>query len=222
MSVDQAGYLYLGAPSRNPFNYEKVEQIARNNTTAWLTQTEVDDQLNLFGDTSQAAYLTLLEIATRQAIEDYLGMSILPTSYRVWYNSASLYGTPLTLDLPEVSQNTDPSLPGVTITAVKYWTDATPPVLTTVDPATYYYDPSGNKIVLQTLPSNLNSAMTSPVYCEYTCVTNPVGQYEVVKQAGKLLLTHLYNNRSTTTGPIQHEIPWGVEMLLKPYKPLVM
>ena len=222
MPVDQAGYLYLGAPTRNPFNYEKVEQIARNNTTAWLTQTEVDDQLNLFGDTSQAAYLTLLEIATRQAIEDYLGMSILPTSYRVWYNSASLYGTPLTLDLPEVSQNTDPALPGVTITAVKYWTDATPPVLVTVDPSTYYYDPSGNKIVLQSLPSNLNSSMTSPVYCEYTCVANPVGQYEVVKQAGKLLLTHLYNNRSETTGPIQHEIPWGIKMLLMPYKPLVM
>lgn len=222
MPVDQAGYLNIGAPTRNPFNYEKVEQIARNNTTAWLTQTEVDDQLNLFGDTSQAAYLTLLEIATRQAIEDYLGMSILPTSYRVWYNSASLYGTPLTLDLPEVSQNTDPALPGVTITAVKYWTDATPPVLVTVDPATYYYDPSGNKIVLQTLPSDLNSAMTSPVYCEYTCVTNPVGQYEVVKQAGKLLLTHLYNNRSDTTDSSQQKIPWGVEMLLKPYKPLVM
>ena len=183
---------------------------------------QITQQLNLFDDTSQADYLYGLELATRQAIEDYLGMSIFPTSYRVWYNIASLYGTPLTLDLPEVSQNFNPTQSGVTVNAVKYWSDAQPPVLYTVSATTYYYDPSGNKIVLQTLPTNLNSSMTSPVFCEYTTSANPLSAYPVIKQAALLLLTHLYNNRSDTTDSQLKNIPFGVSTLLRPYKPLVM
>lgn len=222
MSVDQTGFLNYGAPTRNPFNYAKVEQIARDLATPWLSLDEITQQLNLFGDTSQADYLYGLELATRQAIEDYLGMSIFPTSYRVWYNITSLYGTPLTLDLPEVSQNFNPTQAGVTVNAVKYWSDAQPPVLYTVSSTTYYYDPSGNKIVLQTLPTNLNSSMTSPVFCEYTTLANPLSAYPVIKQAALLLLTHLYNNRSDTTDNQLKNIPFGVSTLLRPYKPLVM
>lgn len=222
MPVDQLGYLNIGAPTRNPFNYEKIEQIARDNATAWLTLAEIRQQLNLFDDTSQDTYLTGLEIATRQAIEDYLGMSIFATSYRVYYNAASLYGTPLALDLPEVSQNNSTPASGVTVSNVKYWNDATPPVLTTVDSATYYYDNSGNKVILQTLPSDLNSNMTSPVVCEYISPVNPIATYQVVKQAGLLLFTHLYNNRSDTTDGNSKPIPFGVATLLRSYKPLVM
>lgn len=221
MSTDaQLGYLNYGAPTRNPFNYAKFEQISRDIQTNWLTLDEITNQLNLFGDESQDSYLEGLELAVRMAIEDFIGLSIFPTSYRVWYNSASLYGTPLTLDLPEVSQGQN--CPGVTVSSVKYWTDDSPPQLITLSATTYYYDPSGNKIVLSNLPTNLNSSMTSPVYCEYTTAANPIAQYPVIKQAGLLLLTHLYNNRSDTTGPIQHNIPWGVQTLLRPYKPLVM
>ena len=124
--------------------------------------------------------------------------------------------------MPEVSQNADPLLPGVTIDAVRYWNDNNPPQLITVDVDQYYYDPSGNKVVIANLPTNLNSSMTSPVICEYTTAANAMANYPVIKQAGLLLFTHLYNNRSDTTGPIQHNIPWGVQMLLRPYKPLVM
>lgn len=222
MPNEQVGYLNYGAPTRNPFNYEKFEQISRDIATEWLTLDEITNQLNLYDDQSQDGYLQNLELATRQAIEDYLGMSIFPVKYRVWYNASSLYGTPLTLDLPEVSQNFNPGQPGVAINAVKYWTEATPPVLTTVNPSTYYYDPSGNKIVLQSLPNNLNNAMTSPVYCEYTTAANPLAQYPVIKQAGLLLFVHLYNNRSNTTESSLKEIPFGVATLLRPYKPLVM
>ena len=222
MSVDQTGFLNYGAPTRNPFNYAKVEQIARDIATPWLSLEEITQQLNLFGDESQDTYLQGLEVATRQAIEDYLGLSVFPASYRVWYNASSLYGTPLTLDLPEVSQNYNATQAGVTINAVKYWSDTYPPVLYTVSASTYYYDPSGNKIVLQTLPTNLNSSMTSPVYCEYTTASSPIATYPVVKQAGLLLLTHLYNNRSDTTDNQLKNIPFGVSTLLRSYKPLVM
>ena len=223
MSVDsQLGYLNYGAPTRNPFNYEKTEQISRDISTAWLTLDEITNQLNLFGDESQDTYLSGLELAVRMAIEDFLGMSIFPTSYRVYYNASSLYGTPLTLDLPAVSQNSDPLLTGVTVDAVRYWNDNNPPELITVDVGEYYYDESGNKVVIANLPTNLNTSMTSPVICDYTTAANPLAAYPVIKQAGLLLLTHLYNNRSDTTGPIQHNIPWGVQTLLRPYKPLVM
>jgi len=222
MSVEAVGYLNYGAPTRNPFNYEKIEQINRDNVTAWLTLGEITDQLNLFDDESQDTYVRMLDLAVRQAIEDYLGMSIFATSYRVWYNAASLYGAPLTLDLPAVSQNANPGMPGVTVNAVKYWTNDTPPVLNTVDPTQYYYDPSGNKIVIANLPTNLNMSMTSPVFCEYTCVDNPIAAYPVVKMAGLLLVTHFYNNRSNTTDHNLKEIPFGIATLLRPYKPLVM
>jgi hypothetical protein len=222
MTTEQVGYLNYGAPTRNPFNYEKVEQINRDNVTAWLTLEQLTQQINLYDDESQDAYIQSLELATRQAIEDFLGLSIFPVSYRVWYNASSLYGTPLTLDLPEVSQNIAPSLEGVTINAVKYWTQAAVPVLNTVNPSQYYYDPSGNKVVLASLPSNLNVAMTSPVFCEYTTTANPIAAYPVIKQAGLLLFVHLYNNRSNTTEISLKEIPFGVATLLRPYKPLVM
>lgn len=212
----------LLSPTRNPFNYAKFEQINRDSMTAWLTLEEITQQLNLFEDESQDTYLNQLEVATRQAIEDFIGLSIFPVSYRVWYNVASLYGVPLALDLPEVSQNYNPALPGVTVKCVKYWTNDTVPVLMTVDPLTYYYDPSGNKIVLSNLPTSLNQNMTSPVYCEYTTAQNPLSDYPVIKQAALLLLTHLYNNRSNTTDVQLKEIPFGVAQLLRPYKPLVM
>ena len=222
MPVDETGYLNYGAPTRNPFNYTKTEQISRDLATPWLTLDEITNQLNLFGDESQDNYLSGLELAVRMAIEDFLGLSIFPTSYRVWYNAASLSGTPLTLDLPEVSQNFNSTQPGVVVNAVKYWNDNQTPQLITLAVGQYYYDPSGNKVVVASLPTNLNSSMTAPVICEYTTAANPLSAYPVIKQAGLLLLTHLYNNRSDTTGPIQHNIPWGVQMLLRPYKPLVM
>lgn len=222
MSVEQLGYLNYGAPTRSPFNYAKFEQIGRDISTQWLTTQELANQLNLFEDESQDGFLEGLELAVRQAIEDFIGMSIFPTSYRVWYNASSLYGTPLTLDLPEVSQNQNPGQLGVTVTTVKFWTGGTVPVLNTVPPNQYYYDPSGNKIVLQSLPSDLNNDMTSPVFCEYVTAANPLAQYPVIKQAGLLLFTHLYNNRSNTTEVQLKEIPFGVAALLRPYKPLVM
>jgi hypothetical protein len=222
MTIEQVGYLNYGAPTRNPFNYEKFEQTSRDLATQWLTTQEIANQLNLFEDESQDAYLEALELAVRQAIEDYLGMAIFPISYRVWYNASSLYGTPLTLDLPEVSQAQGSGQPGVTVTAVKYWTGDVTPLLNTVAVGQYYYDPSGNKVVLQSLPSNLNTAMTSPVYCEYTLGASPLAQYPVIKQAGLLLFTHLYNNRSDTTDGQLKNIPFGVAALLRPYKPLVM
>ena len=214
--------LPYGATTRNPYCYVKVEQINRDNATPWLSLTEITNQLNLFGDESQDAYLSGLEVAVRQAIEDYLGMSIFPVSYRVWYGIESLAAAPLSLDIPEVSQNYNSSLAGVSITSLKYWTDAFPPVAVTVASSQYYYDASGNKLIVQSLPTSINSTMTAPIVLDYSTVANPLSTYPVIKQAGLLLLTHLYNNRSDTTDAKLNNIPFGVATLLRPYKPLVM
>lgn len=212
----------FGAQTRNPFNYSKVEQIARDSSSAWLTLTEITNQLNLFDDSSQNTYLTMLEVATRQAIEDYLGMSIFPVTYRVWYGSESLVASPISLDLPEVSQNATPSLAGVTIGSVGYWNDAFPPVFQTIPNTDYYYDASGNKVIVNNLPTDVNSVMTAPIIVEYSTVANPLASYKVIKQAGLLLLTHLYNNRANSTEVQLKDIPFGVTTLLRNYKPLVM
>lgn len=223
MSFDNYQYAApFGAQTRNPFNYAKVEQINRDSVTAWLTLEEITQQLNLFQDESQDTYLTSLEIATRQAIEDYLGMSILPVTYRVWYGSESLVASPISLDLPEVSQNLYPSQPGVTINTVGYWNDAFPPVFQTLPSTSYYYDSSGNKVIVNNLPTDVNSVMTAPIIVEYSTVANPLSSYPVIKQAGLLLLTHLYNNRANATEKELKDIPFGVTTLLRSYKSLVM
>jgi hypothetical protein len=126
------------------------------------------------------------------------------------------------LDLPEVSQNQYPDMAGVQIERVAYWDNSTPPVLTTVSATQYYYDASGNKVIIQSLPTTINSQMTAPIICEYTTAPNPLQTYPVIKQAGLLLFTHLYNNRSNTTDNQLKDIPFGVSTLLRPYKPLVM
>ena len=51
---------YLGT-TRNPFSYEKFEQVSRDIATSWLTLDQITNQLNLFGDTSQDDYLQGLE-----------------------------------------------------------------------------------------------------------------------------------------------------------------
>ena len=211
-----------GAQTRNPFNYVKAEQINRDSVTAWLSLEDITQQLNLFGDESQDTYLQSLELATRQAIEDYLGLSIFSLSYRVCYGSESLAASPVCLDLPEVSQNFYPGQAGVTIDSVGYYNDAFPPVYVTIASSNYYYDPSGNKVILNSLPTSINSVMTAPIVVNYSTVANPISAYPVIKQAGLLLLTHLYNNRSNTTDGLLREIPFGVAALLRPYKPLVM
>jgi hypothetical protein len=214
--------LPYGGQTRNPFNYVKVEQIGRDVVTNWLTAEEITQQLNLFEDESQDSYILSLELATRMYIEDYLGMSIFPVTYRVWYGAESLTATPVSLDLPEVSQNLYPNQAGLEIDVVGYYNSLFPPVFVTVNPSQYYYDASGNKIVITSLPTDINTQMTAPIIAEYTTVANPLSTYPVIKQAGLLILTHLYNNRSDTTETKLKTIPYGAQTLLRPYKPLVM
>jgi hypothetical protein len=219
-SSDSLYGLPFGAVTRNPFSYIKVEQVARDNTTQWLTDSELQQQLNLFDDTSQDTYLNSLELATRQAIEDYLGMPIFATTYRVWYGIDSLAASPVCFDLPMVTQAASGT--GITISSLKYYNEDSPPTAVTVSASQYYYDQSGNKLVVDSLPTSINTTMTAPIFIDYIVAANPLSAYPVIKQAGLLLFTHLYNNRSNTTDTLLKEIPFGVSTLLRPYKPLVM
>ena len=222
MSSNIAIGMYSGSP-RNPWSYQKVEQVDRDVSTAWLTLEEITQQLNLFDDESQDSYLTGLELATRMAIEYYLGMSIFPITYKAYYGATNnSMGMQTALDLPEVSQ--DGAYTGVTIDEVGFWNDEQPPVFVPLEETAYFYDPTGNKVIINTLPNNINTVMTNPVVLSYTLEANPIGAYPVIKQAGLLLLTHLYNNRSdTVAGNIGlASIPFGVAQLLRPYKPLVL
>lgn len=214
--------LPYGGQTRNPFNYVKVEQIGRDVTTNWLTADEVTNQLNLFDDQSQDSYVMGLDLATRMYIEDYLGLSIFPVTYRVWYGAESLTSTPVSLDLPEISQNISSNLSPITNVSVGYYNSLFPPVLVSVNSSQFYYDNSGNKIVITSLPTDINTQMTAPIVVEYTTVASPLAAYPVIKQAGLLILTHLYNNRSDTTETKLKTIPYGAQVLLRSYKPLVM
>jgi hypothetical protein len=213
--VEQQGY---PASARNPFSYEKVIQLDRDITTNWLTLEEITNQLNLFEDESQDSYLTSLELATRMAIEDYLGMTIFPITWRAYYGNTGNISTQIFLDLPEVTQEYD----GVDIVNVSYYNQASPPVLINLASTEYFYDPTGNKVVCQSLPTEVNNFMTNPIVVTWQTNANFYAQYPNIKLAGLLLLTHLYNNRSNTTVETLKSLPFGVDQLLRPYKPLVM
>jgi hypothetical protein len=217
MPVENQTQAQFYASNRNPFNYVKIEQVARDYVTQWLTLDEITQQLNLFQDESQDSYLSSLEVATRFAIEDYLGMAVFPTQYRVYYANPGLSSAAIYLDLPEVSQGRN----GAVINSVGLWTDL-PPVLTFLPTNTYWYDSTGNRVIIQSLPNTVNQYNANPLEVLYTIPSNPIMQYPVIKQAGLLLLTHLYNNRSNTTEVALKSIPFGVDALLRSYKPLVM
>lgn len=217
MPVENQTQAQFYASNRNPFNYVKIEQVARDYVTQWLTLDEITQQLNLFQDESQDSYLTSLEVATRFAIEDYLGMAVFPTQYRIYYGNPGLSSAAIYLDLPEVSQGRY----GAVINSVGLWTDL-PPVLTFLPTNTYWYDSTGNRVIIQSLPNTVNQYNANPLEVLYTIPSNPIMQYPVIKQAGLLLLTHLYNNRSNTTEVALKSIPFGVDALLRSYKPLVM
>lgn len=203
------------ASNRNPFNYEKIEQVTRDIQTQWLSFQEITEQLNLYGDESQDDLLQTLEVATRMHIEDYLGKPIFPITYRVYYGNQWQYSTPANLDLPETSMGQ------TVINAVRYYNDDN--VLVTLTANNYFYDQTGNRVVVSGgFPSNVATLRANPIIVEYTVSPSILAQYPVIKQAGLLLLTHLYNNRSETTLTELKKIPYGVDILLRPYKDLVM
>ena len=221
MSSNIALGMYSGTP-RNPWSYQKVEQVSRDILTSWLTLDEITNQLNLFNDESQDNYLIGLELATRMAIEDYLGMSIFPIQYKAYYGAVNqAMGMQTALDLPEVSQDFR-NTAGTVINSVGYWNGDQPPVFIKLASTEYFYDPTGNKVIVNALPNDINTVMTNPLVVVYTTNANPLAQYPVIKQAALLLLTHLYNNRSNTVAGGLQEIPFGVAQLLRSYKPLVM
>ena len=213
--------MYSGTP-RNPWSYQKVEQVSRDILTSWLTLDEITNQLNLFHDESQDNYLIGLELATRMAIEDYLGMSIFPIQYKAYYGAVNqAMGMQTALDLPEVSQDFR-NTAGTVINSVSYWNNDQLPILVKIAATEYFYDPTGNKVIINAVPNNVNTVMTNPLVVIFTTNANPLAQYPVIKQAALLLLTHLYNNRSNTVAGGLQEIPFGVAQLLRSYKPLVM
>ena len=110
MPVENMTLAPFYAGNRNPFNYAKIEQVSRDLATAWLTLDEITQQLNLFQDESQDQYLESIELATRMAIEDFLGMAIFPTTWRTYYANLGVYNTQWFLDLPEVPQSLIDSL----------------------------------------------------------------------------------------------------------------
>lgn len=221
MAVENQTLAPFYSDQRNPFNYVKVEQISRDLLTEWLTLDEITQQINLFDDESQDTYLSSLELATRMAIEDYLGMAVFPTQYKVYYGNVGLYNTAVFLDLPEVSPAYQGA--GVTINKVEcYTTSNTVPFV--IAATEYSYDPTGNRVILNSIPNTLNQNVANPIVVTYTQNSAFIANYPVIKQAALMLLTHLYNNRSTVgeTVGMRAEIPFGVSTLLRPYKTLVM
>jgi len=220
MAVENQTLAPFYSNNRNPYNYAKFEQISRDISTQWLTTDELKQQINLYGDDSQNVYINALELAVRMAIEDFLGMAIYATQWKVYYTNFGIYNTSVFLDLPEVSVQ-DGLVAGVTVNKVEcYTTSNTTPEL--VDPSQYSYDPTGNRIILGSLPNSLNQEVANPIVVTYTQNANPLSAYPVIKQAGLLLFTHLYNNRSDTTDNQLKTIPYSLQVLLRPYKPLVM
>jgi hypothetical protein len=109
----------------------------------------------------------------------------------------------------------------VTVNKVQFYgASNTVPVL--VASADYSYDPTGNRVILNTQLNEISQEVANPIVVTYSQNAAFIAQYPVIKQAGLMMLTHLYNNRSNTSEKPLREVPFGVAALLRPYKPLVM
>lgn len=203
--------LYSSLSNRSPFNYQKVAVIDRDVVTPWLTLAELRQQINLFDDTSQDTFLRGLETAVRRHIENYLGVDFIASTYQAFYSADSIF-SPAVFDIPVAGD--------IKIDYLGYWNLDN--VLTTVDSSKYYFDETGNKVIASTIPDNISNDRTNPIIIQYTTIPSNCMDDPVVIQAGLLLFTHLYNNRSNTTESNLRNIPFGFDTLLRSAKPLVM
>ena len=206
------GGLYL-ASNRQPFNWYSLRETERDLNTAWLNIDIIRAHLNIYGDTSQDTLLLEYELATRQYIEDYLGKSIFSKGYQTNYG-LSVFQDPLTaLDLPNAYQD-------VTIGQVAFWNKDG--VQQVIPAANYTYDDIGAKVVIQSIGASLDPNRTAPISVQFTVDVNPIAQYATVMQAGLLLLTHFYNNRSMTGEKMIAQLPFAFDSLLRPYREIVL
>ena len=214
--VTFGGQLLVG--SNTPYNYVRVVPVTRDVASTWLDIQEIRDQLNLYEDDSQDTYLETLDLVVRSYIEEYLGKAIFTESFDVYYGSNVLADVTPTLNVPYTQSS------GLTVTSVSYYSNATVPVLTALPSSAWFYDPSDPKIVINSssVPQAINVNITSPIVARITLAATPYATYPAIKHAGKLLLTHYYNNRAEADEKSLKNIPFGFDMLLRPYKDLVM
>lgn len=211
------GGLYVN-PSDNPFNWEKWEWVGRDLQSEWLPLDLLKSHLNIYGDNTQDTYLTDLELATRFAIENYMGRWIFDTEFRAYYPADQAATSSRSLDIPQVHSV------NVTISNVLYVdvNNVRQPIAST----DWTYDPTGNKIILANA-INASYLATAPIIVEYTALADPVGAYPDVKWAGQMLAGHLYSHRNAVQNisggkaPASAlKLPYSVDFLLRPYKPL--
>ena len=206
------GGLYL-ASNRQPFNWYSLKELERDLTTEWLDLAIVRAHLNLYDDTSQDDLLTEYELATRQYIEDYLGKSIFARGYQTNYG-LNVFQDPVTaLDIPNAYQN-------VTISQVAFWDENGANQI--VPTANFLYDDVGAKVVIQSFGTSVDPNRTAPISVQFTVDVNPIATYATVKQAGLLLITHFYNNRSMTAEKTMTQVPFAFDTLLRPYREIVL
>ena len=206
------GGLYL-ASNRQPFNWYSLRELERDLTTTWLDITIIRAHLNLYSDVSQDALLDEYELAARQYIEDYLGKSIFSKAYQTNYG-LNVFQDPITaLDLPNAYQE-------VTINQVAFWDQNG--VQQIVPTANFTYDDIGSKVVIQSFGTSVDPNRTAPISVQFTVDVNPIATYATVRQAGLLLLTHFYNNRSMTGEKAMTQLPFAFDTLLRPYREIVL
>ena len=206
------GGLYL-ASNRQPFNWYSLQELERDLITEWLPIETVRDHLNLYGDTSQDAILEQYELATRQYIEDYLGKSIFSKSYQTNYG-LQVFQDPITaLDIPNAYQN-------VSINQVSYWDENG--VFQIIPATSFTFDDIGAKVIIKSIGTTVDPNRTAPISVQFSVDANPIATYATVKQAGLLLLTHFYNNRSMTSEKALTQLPYAFETLLRPYRAIIL
>ena len=206
------GGLYL-ASNRQPFNWYSIKETQRDLANEWLPLTTIRAHLNLYGDTSQDTLLEQYELAARQYIEDYLGKSIFSKSYQANYGLI-VFQDPITaLDIPNAYDN-------VSIDNVQFWDENG--MQQTLTTSQYLFDDVGAKVVIKSFGTTIDPNRTAPISVQFTVDANAIANYATVEQAGLLLITHFYNNRSMTGEKVMTQIPYGFETLLRPYREIVM
>lgn len=183
-------------------NYRIIDRA----TVSPVTLDEAREHLQLYGDGSYDTYLTSLLLVADEVVNSIIGEPIGVTEIVAWYQDFN------NIELPHRY--------ATQVDSVQYYDDSN--VLQTVDTSVYFFDQNARlpRVVLnngQSWPGPNTSTRRDPVLVNYQVSVNAFAGDDI-EHAILLVLSDLFNSRSSTMEKPSHNVYLTAEALLQRYR----
>lgn len=200
--------------------WNKLTEVSRDYDSDLIPVTELRYQLNLYSDTSQDAYLELLDKTAKAYIEDKLGVSFHTRTAKAYYSPSTFItsGEYTHLPLPNSFDTT------MSVSSIQYYATGAK-TLTTLATSNWFFDVTSDRLAVKLSGVQFNTDYESPLLVNLSYGSSDgsaLTENPAIKHAAMLLVTHWYRNRSTTSEGMLNNIPHGVDVLLEPYREVLL